>query len=41
MTQRHNWFLLLLISEGCAFLLAVVYVVVLTLSLPPTDGAYG
>jgi hypothetical protein len=39
--RRHHWLELLLVSEGCAFLFAVVFVVVQQLSLPPTDGAHG
>lgn len=38
---RHGWFQLLLVSEACAFAFAITYVVVMRLSLPPTDGAYG
>lgn len=41
MKRRHNWFELLLVSEGCAFIFAIAFVIVMTLNLPPTDGAYG
>lgn len=37
---RHNWWELFLVSEACALVFAFTYVIVLTLSLPPTDGAH-
>jgi hypothetical protein len=38
---RNHWFVILVVSGAMAFLFAVVFVVTMTLSLPPTDGAYG
>ncbi|MCC7461582.1 MAG: hypothetical protein IT480_03865, partial [Gammaproteobacteria bacterium] len=38
---RLNALELLVVSEACAFAFAIVYTVVFTLALPPTDGAYG
>ncbi len=41
MRPRNHWTAVLIISEGCAYVFAFAYVFVLTLSLPPTDAAYG
>ena len=38
---RHSIFTMTAISFGMAFLFAITYVTVMTLTLPKTDGAYG
>lgn len=39
--RRHSILTMAAISFGMAFLFAITYVVVMTLTLPKTDGAYG
>ena len=39
--RKNHWFALLVLSLLGAFVVAVVYVVVFTLTLPPSDGANG
>ncbi len=41
MKPHHNGLELLLVSEACAFVFAIVFVITMTLSLPLTDGAHG
>jgi hypothetical protein len=38
---RHSILTMTAISFGMAFLFAITYVIVMTLTLPKTDGAYG
>ncbi len=39
--KRHHPLLILLLAFGLAFLFAITWVIVMTFSLPSTDGAYG
>jgi hypothetical protein len=39
-TKRHSYWMMLLISMAGAFFTAFVFVIALSLSLPPTDQAY-
>lgn len=41
MTRGNNPLFILFVSETCAFAFAIVYVIVFTLTLRPSDGAYG